>query len=284
MRRLKSIPVDKILVPETRVTSFFDDETLQLFKESVKEVGIVQPLLVAFDGQNYILIDGYNRLMEAKAQGMKEVECVVIDADVKQVLLKNLSLNVLRGKVKPTQMLDVVRTLHKEFGMDVDSIARESGLRRDYVEKLLAISELSEDVIAMLDDGLLSVSHAYEISRVKDKDVQERLAAQVVKYRLSVKDLRDVVDKTLEILKARQERREEEKPKAKLEIATTTCDLCDQEWPIKKVRSLNICISCFGIATEAVKARIKELKEEAERARELEKQRIASMLKEVEAA
>lgn len=264
-------------LPSVRVTSYFDSETLELFKHSVREVGVQQPLLVAYDGRDYWVIDGKNRLEEALLNGVEKVPCAVVKCGMKDVLLKNLTLNVLRGKVKPTEQLQVIAELNKTYGMSIDEISKASGLRRDHVEKLLSIARCSDKVITALDEGLISVSHAYEISRVDDRDVQERLLAQTITYRVSSKDLRDIVTETLKILRERREKPAEEAAPARVTIPTVRCEFCGQDWPVKRVAGVNVCMSCYSIAVEAVQHAIEQLKKSAAEARLKEEERLKSI-------
>jgi len=276
--RIVHLKPSQIKIPETRVYSYFEGELADLFKHSIKEMGIMQPILVLKDGDDYWLIDGYNRLQQAKAHNIDRIPAAVIEGSFKDVLLKNLSLNVLRGRIKPTEMLKVVDALYEKYGMDPDQIARESGLKRHYVEKLLKIRECSPKVIAALDDGLISVSHAVEIARVKDEEVQERLLAQTIAYRINVRDLHDIVDKTIELLNKPPEEEPVKPAEPVIEIPTVTCKLCGQEWPVKKCTSVTMCLSCFSIAYQAVREKLKELEAEAKAAREQELQKLKEAL------
>jgi len=76
--KIKSISTDKIKIPEVRVSSIFDDETHSLFKESIRELGALQPILVAWDGEDYWLIDGLHRLEEYKLNNRKTIPAAVI--------------------------------------------------------------------------------------------------------------------------------------------------------------------------------------------------------------
>ena len=69
---VQHIPINKIKIPKTRVTSYFEGEALELFKHSIQQVGVLQPLLVAQDGDEYYVIDGYNRLQQPSPPGWKQ--------------------------------------------------------------------------------------------------------------------------------------------------------------------------------------------------------------------
>jgi len=269
--KLRYLNPKDIKIPDVRVTSYFDEELRGLFQHSIRELGIQEPILVAKDDSSWILVDGKNRLEEALLNGITSIPCAIMEISLSEVLLKNLTLNTLSGKVKTTEMLKVVNTLYEEYNMEIDEIASKSGLRRDHVEKLLSIARCTDRIIAALDENLISVSHAYEISQIEQPDVQERLLGQCLQYRLNVKDLHDIVQETKRILLQRRAERAEGGVKAPIEIPTARCELCEQNWPIKRVAGVNLCVGCYGIAQEAVREKIAELRIRSEA--ELEKQR-----------
>jgi len=275
---IKNVPVDKIIVPKIRVTSYYDPEMAELLRDSVQTVGIMQPLLVAEDGENYVLIDGYNRLQQAKIANLKTVPCAVIQGDLKTVLLQNLGLNYMRGKVRPTEMLQVVAYLSENYGLDIDQISAQSGLRRDLVEKLLAISRCDPAVVSALDAGEISLTHAHEISRLPDPEAQKRLLNQVLIYKINTKDLREIVNETLQLLQQKQQKQQQqqttESEPQPVKIPTIKCHLCEQEWPVRKVAGFNLCMQCYAIAQQAVQQHLQQLIQAAAEARQKQLQQI----------
>jgi len=265
-------------VPNIRVTSHYDEEMQQLLQSSVQTVGIMQPLLVAQDGTNYVLIDGYNRLQQAKLANMRTVPCAVIEGDLKTVMLQNLGLNYVRGKVRPTEMLQVVSYLSENYGLDIDQIATQSGLRRDLVEKLLSISRCDPAVVTALDNGEITLTHAYEISRLPDHEAQKRLLNQVLIYKINTKDLREIVSETLQLLQQKQQKQQQqqttEAEPQPVKIPTIKCHICEQEWPVRKVAGFNLCMQCYAIAQQAVQQHLQQLVQAAAEARQKQLQQI----------
>jgi len=247
------IQPSRIRIPEVRVTSSFDPEVLDLFKSSIKAMGVAQPLLVAYDGKDYWLIDGLHRLQEAKLQDMKRVPCAIIEADMKTVLLQNLALNRLRGTTKASELIHVIGELDRKYGISIDEIAKRTGLKRAYIEKLLTVTKASPKVLEALDREEIGVSHAYEIARVQDPDVQERLLAQTKMYSIKVRDLHDIVDETIRILRERALTPVQAAAQPPRIMDTIKCHLCGEEWPIERVRGFNICLRCFGLALETIR-------------------------------
>lgn len=265
---LRSLDPAKIRVPDVRVTSSFDDEILEMFKSSFAEAGIMQPILVARGEDGYVLIDGLHRLEEAKLNNLPAIPAAVIEAGEVDIALQNLTLNRLRGKTKASEMAKVIGELSTKFNLSIEDIAKRTGMRRDYVEKMLCVSKLSLPVLEALDLERIGVGHAYEISRIEDPDVQSRLLSQVLTYRMSIDDLRGVVDETLRILRSRSEKKIEGGDEPVVMVSTAKCNLCEQDWPIRKVMGFNLCISCYALAQDAVKKSLDKLRLEADAERE----------------
>jgi len=242
----------EIEVPDVRVTSSWEPELLAMFKESIKAEGIVVPLWVLQEGEHKWLVDGLHRLEEAKLNNEPRVRAVVVPGALVDVYLKNLFINRLHGKTKASEMAMVVKELMEKHGMDMDSIARKTGLKRDYIEKLSVIGRVTPEILRDLDSERIHLGHAYEIGRVQDPDVQLRLLIQTKQFDLTVTDLKDVVDKTLEIIKERDQNPEQPPRAAPLPPSTIKCHFCEMDRPINQTRGFNVCQWCFSIAYEAV--------------------------------
>lgn len=114
----KELPIDQVKVPEVRVTSYFDKDVYEQFKKTVAQVGVLEPIVVVEVGEEYYLVDGLHRLVEAKAKGDLKIPAVIIPGEDKDVFLTNLFLNQLRGKPKIKEQREVIELLFKEYKMD----------------------------------------------------------------------------------------------------------------------------------------------------------------------
>jgi len=250
--KLLSVKPSQIKVPEVRVTSSFEPELLAMFRDSIKAMGIVEPIIVVQEKGDLWLTDGLHRLEEAKQQNLSRVTVVAIPGALKDVYLQNLMLNRLRGKTKTSEMVRVIGHLGKEFQMDMEAIAKATGLKRDYVEKMMVIGRVREEVLKDLDQEKIAVGHAYEIGQVEDQDVQLRLLLQCKQYDMTVDALHEIVVETQKILKERAENPAQARAPAPLPPATIQCSFCEEERPIKTVKGFNVCQFCFSISYEAV--------------------------------
>jgi ParB family chromosome partitioning protein len=239
--------------PDVRITSVWDPELLEMFKKSVEAEGIQQPLIVVKEGENLWIVDGLHRRDEALLKGIEKVPCVVFTGTMRQVMTKNLYMNRLRGGVKASEMIKVINWLSAHEGMNSEAIQRETGLNRDYIEKVQQVGKAVPEVLEALDKEEIGVGHAFEIARIKERDVQLRLLAQIFQYRLTVKDLHQVVEDTLEIIRIREQQGPPDPNQRPVLVPKIRCHACEEEYPLKKVTGVNLCINCYGLLMDAIK-------------------------------
>lgn len=244
-------------VPDVRITSTWEPEMLKMFRDSIGTEGIQNPLIVVKENGNLWIVDGLHRQQEALLKGIPEVPCILTDGSMRKVMTKNLYMNRLRGGIKASEMIQVIKWLYEHEGMNSDAIKRETGLNRDYVEKLLATGKAVPEVLEALDKEEIGVGHAYEISRITEKDVQLRLLAQIFQYRLTVKDLKTVVDDTIELLTSRANAPQGPEQPPPIQIPKIRCHACEEEYPLKKVSGVNLCVHCYGILIDEIRKRRK---------------------------
>lgn len=188
------LKVDEIEVPEERVTSYMDDETLAELRESIKEKGILQPLLVAKVNDRYVLIDGLHRLAVAKDLGMERVPCVVKEMDERELMITNFIVNRQRGRSNPADEARMVVKLVSEFKMSLDEVASALNISRRTAERYYRIGVgCREECMKALETGQLSVSCAEWIASVGDPEIQARLVKDAVEWRYTVDQCRSAV-------------------------------------------------------------------------------------------
>jgi len=186
-REVVQVEVDKILIPEERVTSVLDEEILAELEESIKQHGILQPLQIAEVDGKYVLIDGLHRLQIAKKLGMKTVPAIVQKMSEDQLLVVNLIMNRQRGKSNPAQEALILKKLIDEYDYDFDKAAQMLGMSRATADKYYRIaSNCSEKVLDYMGRGLLSVGCAYWLSYLEDKSKQDELVDNAVRWGYTV--------------------------------------------------------------------------------------------------
>jgi len=244
--KLRKVDPKTIKVPEVRVTAQFDEDLYEQFKTSIKEVGqITPPICYEVDG-DLILCDGLHRLQEAIAAGDPTIEVVVIPGDMLDVLTKNIFIDHLRGKTPVSQMVKVIKTLNTEYGLDSDQIKEKTGLSREYIEKLIKISGASPVVQGALDQGLIGIGHAFELSRLPYPIQQEEVIAKHQVWRFTVKELHEQIDAVLVQMKLQEAAPPAAPPGSLRGPAQYKCEGCHEVIDPRYLRPVLVCPKCFG--------------------------------------
>lgn len=262
--RLRRVDPKIIKIPEVRVTAEFDEETREQFKKSIKGTGIEEPIICYQVGEDLVLSDGFNRLIEALENDYPKVDIVLREGDMVEVLCKNLRGGHLTGKHPPSQIMKVIEALWKEYQVDIEEIAKRTGMTRDHVEKLIRISELTPLVRQALDEGKLGISHAEILAGIKDPARQEMVLTQLQLYKWSVKEFREYVRQVEQTL---VEVAEELEPAVKKRLAKVRCFYCGNEYNLAQIANPNTCVGCSGALLASITQARAELEAE-DRARE----------------
>ncbi len=167
----------------------FDEETLDSLANSVRELGVLQPLLVRKDGDGYELIAGERRWRAAKRAGLQDVPVIVRDADdtasLEQALVENLhrqDLNAIEEAAAYQQLVD-------DFDFTQAKIAKRVGKSRSSVANILRLLSLPPAVQRLVSENRLSAGHARAIIAVDDEAEQVRIAERIVAEDLTVRDV-----------------------------------------------------------------------------------------------
>lgn len=262
----KRLPTKAVKIPDVRITSSWEPQMLEMFRASVKSMGIQEPILVAWDGKDYWLIDGQHRLEEAKMNNQAWIEAVVVETDMKGVHLRNLVLNRLRGKTKASEMVQVVKSLREDHGTGVEEIIQKTGLRRDYLEQLMSIGEADPEIWGALDREEIGVGQAFQLSRIPEEGQPVKLLAQVKMYSIGVKDLKGIVDDALQIIEDRKNRPQQPQTPAIKRLKAIPCHVCEENYPVNRMRGMNVCVVCYGIIYDLKQRRLQDLQARGEAA------------------
>ncbi len=186
---LAEVPIDQISPNPYQPRKTFNDASIEELSRSVREHGIIQPLVVTRTGDNkYRLIAGERRFRAAQKAGLKTVPVVVketmTDGDVLQVALIE---NIQREDLNSIEEAYAYHQLHEEFALTQEEIAKRVGKERSTVANFLRLIKLPDSVKKLLASGQLSMGHARAILAVDSPKKQEQLAERVVKRNLNVR-------------------------------------------------------------------------------------------------
>lgn len=171
----------------------FNDEQLQELADSIKQYGVIQPLLVQKKEDYYELIAGERRWRAAKLAGLKEVPVLVREYDKQRSMEIALIENVQRADLNPIEEAMAYQQLMKEFGLKQEEIASRVSKNRATITNTLRLLKLPQQVQQMLVENRISGGHARTLLAIEDAGLQIQLADQIEKDNLSVREVEKAV-------------------------------------------------------------------------------------------
>lgn len=191
------IPIDKVLPNEDQPRQHFDPVTIDELANSIREKGILQPVIVnqAGDGQ-YKLICGERRLRAAKACGLSQIPAVLKDAASEDFLEWALIENIQRQDLNPLEEAEAYRRLVEERTLSQDEVAKKVGKNRTTVTNTLRLLRLPEEVKTYIATGQLSAGHARALLGLLTPEHQRQMAKRIVEETLSVRQVELIVNRS----------------------------------------------------------------------------------------
>jgi ParB family chromosome partitioning protein len=166
----------------------FRDSKLEELSASIKEHGIIQPLVVTQEGEGYELIAGERRLRASKLAGLKKVPVIIRKADEQQKLELALIENIQREELNPIDLAEAYAQLIHEFNLTQEEMAKRVGKARSSVTNTIRLLKLPEEIKLALIDGKISEGHAKYLSGLDSEAKQMTLFRKILHNELSVDD------------------------------------------------------------------------------------------------
>ena len=188
-RSVKEVEIDKIKPGRFQPRSNFDNEKLLELTNSIKNQGVLSPILVRELGLNeFEVIAGERRLRASKMAKLKTIPCLVDQKQDQDALISALIENLQREDLNPVEEAKGLDRLKREFGLTQDEVATSTGKARSTIANSLRILSLPNIVLDMLSKGQIEKGHAKLLASM-DSVESEKLAKKIIKENLSVKDL-----------------------------------------------------------------------------------------------
>lgn len=191
--RVQKVPLDRVQPCPFQPRKDFTQESLQELADSIKEQGIIQPLIVRKKGDRFELIAGERRWRAAHLAAQTEVPVVVREADDRQVLELALIENLQRENLNPIEEALGYSELISQFQLRQEDVGTKVGKSRAVVANALRLLKLPVDVQAFVRDNRLSVGHAKVILGLGTPDEQKLAAERIIKEGLNVRQTEELV-------------------------------------------------------------------------------------------
>lgn len=192
---VKEIPIGDIDPNEAQPRRAFSEESLNQLAQSIKEAGVLQPILVVETGSRYRIVAGERRWRAARMAGLLTVPCLLKDMDRRQQMEAALIENLQREDLNPMEEAAAIRALMQQCGYTQDAAAKRLGKSRPAIANLLRLLSLPQEVTEMVRKGTLSAGHARVLAGLEEESRQIDLARQTVLSALSVRQLEQLAAK-----------------------------------------------------------------------------------------
>ena len=179
----------------------FNLETIEELAQSIKSVGLIQPIVVCTDGENYRIIAGERRWRAAQLLSMEKIPCIIKDIDPNRRHEIALIENIQREELSPLEEARAIKYLMEQFGHTHDTLALKIGKKRSTISNLLRILQLPEDILEGLSKNQINLSHAKLILSQNDPKVRQKLWKKIISKKFSVQQAEEWVKKNQDISK-----------------------------------------------------------------------------------
>ena len=192
---VRNLDVDRIQPNPEQPRLMFDEATLEELAASIREHGVLQPILVRpLDGGEFQLIAGERRWRASKAAGLETIPALVEEIDDDTALEISIIENLQREDLSPLDEAAMYDRMVREHGYSVRRLAQKLGKDKGYLENRMRLADAPEEVRELVSLRKDTLSHAYELMKVDDPKKRKRLAAQVAKGELTLIKLRDKIE------------------------------------------------------------------------------------------
>lgn len=190
----REIPIGQVRPNQWQPRQVFDEDALAELVHSIKEVGLLQPVVVRAAGEDsYELIMGERRWRASQEAGLELIPAIVRETDDGDMLRDALLENLHRSQLNPLEEAAAYGQLLEDFGCTHEELAQRIGRSRPQISNTLRLLKLSPTVQRRVAAGVLSAGHARALLAVDDAETQDRLAQRVVAEGISVRALEEIV-------------------------------------------------------------------------------------------
>ena len=187
------IPLSSIVATEFQPREDFNEEKLGELVESIKEKGIIQPVLVRKKGEAYELIAGERRFRAAKKAGLSDIPAIVRDADNEESLELALIENIQRANLNPMEEAKAYKRLMDKFGLNQQNLSKKIGKERSSVANTLRLIKLPEEIQQALIEEKITYGHGRALLGLKTEVEQLMVYGKIILKNLSVRDVERIV-------------------------------------------------------------------------------------------
>ncbi len=171
----------------------FDDDKINELAQSIKNHGVVQPVVVRKEGTRYKIIAGERRWRAARQAGLTEIPAIVMDIDDRQVMEISLIENLQREDLNPIEEAVGLKTLLEEYKLTQDQVAATLSKSRPAIANTIRLLNLSPNIQQMLMEGKITSGHGRALLSIEDVELREKIAETIVEKGLNVRTTENLI-------------------------------------------------------------------------------------------
>jgi len=192
---IQEVDINKVEPDKNQPRKTFDEDDLESLADSIKQYGVIDPLLVQDKGDYYEIVGGERRWRASKKAGLKKVPVIVREFTDEEKVLIALIENTQRTDLNPIEEATTYKRLMEEFNLTQDEVADRVSKSRPAVSNALRLLNLSDEVQQLLAERTISSGHARALLGIKDKEKQSEFANIIIDNRLSVREVEREIKK-----------------------------------------------------------------------------------------
>lgn len=193
VKEVDTIDINKIEPNHSQPRKNFNEDALQELADSIKQFGLLQPILVQERKDYYEIIAGERRWRAAKIAGLKEIPVIIRNYSDQEIVEISLIENIQREDLNPIEEAQAYKRLLEEFHLKQDEVAERVSKSRTAVTNSMRLLKLCDGVQQMIIDDMLSTGHARALIPIEDQEMQLQLAQKIFDEKLSVREVEKLV-------------------------------------------------------------------------------------------
>lgn len=217
---LQTVPINQIIPNPLQPRSVIEQEKLEELASSIKEHGLIQPLIVTHQGSQYILIAGERRWRAGQLAGLQELPVVIKEATPQEMLELAIIENIQRADLNPLEEAHAYQQLMEDFGLTQEEVSQRVGKGRSTVANLVRLLNLPQNIQQAVIDEKISGAHGRALLPLPTPEAQTHAMNQIIKLNLSVRQTETLVKNLMAEAKP--------KPKTRRTLSPELTDLQNQ--------------------------------------------------------
>lgn len=186
------IPIDEIRSNPYQPRKSFDEETLNELASSIKEHGVIQPIIVKKSIRGYEIVAGERRTKASRIAGRKTIPAIIKNFDDKEMMEIALVENIQRENLNPIEEAKALEIIKNTYNYTQDDLSQKFSKSRSYITNILGLLRLPVSIQDMVSGNLITMGHARVLSKLSDENLIIDLAEKVIKEKMSVRDLENL--------------------------------------------------------------------------------------------